>query len=598
MKNMKYDHFERNRYFLGKLLSVSDFETEQRYFNNKRRFINRLMHGTGIICGLSVNRINEETFSVDAGAALDHTGREICISAPITQKLSALDGFTADPANQTLYLCLEYQETDIEPVHSLTAATGQTTESAEYSKYAEGFRFYLTQERPENAVLAANQLHRQTVLVYEDPQLRVTQSMDRFLRPAQKSHITVVVEKQPEAESIQFHYALQSLTLKDAQGKTPIFVDFDETGLPKQTVYVFQVPFQVDVFQDATDTVSFLNQNLTLSVGGNETQHAVSAVSPIVISHKSAEDQLVAAYFSQSLEERLLNTDRQRLYLAAITVSPQDNGCAIRHITGNPFQQNLPTNRLLKMLQEQKEGLNPFAQAPKPAETPAETSQETGFESFKSDGWCSTGVEVLNLGANTQKDNHMFSKEIIHGLGKGPVFIVLGLEETREIQGDIPYYGDHMVFGNQDVFLRSSLEKAVPLVSLGALANSAKGAFQIGVKLLKNTEHTSCRVRWWAYKHAQDIDASYFTGNTQASVSLSPDIAQLTFNETIRFEVIFKNAQPGPCVFSVKEPDGGSIDPNGVYTAPAHEGLFEIQAESAADPALRTSAFAVVKGRS
>lgn len=45
MRNLKYFSFERNKYFYGKLLSVSDFETEQRYMNDKRRLINRFKIG-------------------------------------------------------------------------------------------------------------------------------------------------------------------------------------------------------------------------------------------------------------------------------------------------------------------------------------------------------------------------------------------------------------------------------------------------------------------------------------------------------------------------------------------------------------------------
>lgn len=45
MKNLKYFPFERNRYFYGKLLSVDDFDAEQRYMNDKRRMLNRFLHG-------------------------------------------------------------------------------------------------------------------------------------------------------------------------------------------------------------------------------------------------------------------------------------------------------------------------------------------------------------------------------------------------------------------------------------------------------------------------------------------------------------------------------------------------------------------------
>ena len=54
MKNLKCFPFERNRYFYGKLLSVEDFETEQKYFNDKRRTINRFLFGSGVVCGLNV----------------------------------------------------------------------------------------------------------------------------------------------------------------------------------------------------------------------------------------------------------------------------------------------------------------------------------------------------------------------------------------------------------------------------------------------------------------------------------------------------------------------------------------------------------------
>jgi hypothetical protein len=83
--------FKRNNYFYGKLMTVSDLELEQRYFNNKRHLINRFVHGTGIVCGLEVSRISKisekpekqknspERWSITItnGFALDCCGREI-----------------------------------------------------------------------------------------------------------------------------------------------------------------------------------------------------------------------------------------------------------------------------------------------------------------------------------------------------------------------------------------------------------------------------------------------------------------------------------------------------------------------------------------
>ena len=76
MKNLKYFPCERNRYFYGKLLGVEDFELEQKYMNDKRRLINRFMHGCGVVCGLNVIPVGPDAVSVEAGLALDFAGRE------------------------------------------------------------------------------------------------------------------------------------------------------------------------------------------------------------------------------------------------------------------------------------------------------------------------------------------------------------------------------------------------------------------------------------------------------------------------------------------------------------------------------------------
>lgn len=75
--------FVRNRYFYGKLLDVSHFESEQAYFNGKRWLLNRLVTGYGVICGLDV-RLTEDLKQiwVEPGVAIDKVGHEIIVPAP------------------------------------------------------------------------------------------------------------------------------------------------------------------------------------------------------------------------------------------------------------------------------------------------------------------------------------------------------------------------------------------------------------------------------------------------------------------------------------------------------------------------------------
>lgn len=71
---------ERNSYFYGKLLDVFHLEMEQEYFNSKRRIINRLVIGPGVVCGLDVEVTDDgKQIVVLPGLAIDRCGREIIV---------------------------------------------------------------------------------------------------------------------------------------------------------------------------------------------------------------------------------------------------------------------------------------------------------------------------------------------------------------------------------------------------------------------------------------------------------------------------------------------------------------------------------------
>ena len=49
-----YNEFRRLRYFHGMLLDDKDFQAEQQYHAGKRRLLNRMLHGSGVVCGLDI----------------------------------------------------------------------------------------------------------------------------------------------------------------------------------------------------------------------------------------------------------------------------------------------------------------------------------------------------------------------------------------------------------------------------------------------------------------------------------------------------------------------------------------------------------------
>ncbi len=59
MKDNELLPFCRNRYYKGKMLTSSDFQAEQMYMNHKRRFLNQMVAGAGIVCGMSVTSLDD-----------------------------------------------------------------------------------------------------------------------------------------------------------------------------------------------------------------------------------------------------------------------------------------------------------------------------------------------------------------------------------------------------------------------------------------------------------------------------------------------------------------------------------------------------------
>lgn len=113
--------FQRNKYFYGKLMSVRDFEAEQDYINGKRHLLHRVLHGPGIVCGLTDPTVSTTpdgkariTF-ITGGVALDCCGREIVIPdgtiEPITDgQGNELTSAVLSGVTGPIYLYLRYSE--------------------------------------------------------------------------------------------------------------------------------------------------------------------------------------------------------------------------------------------------------------------------------------------------------------------------------------------------------------------------------------------------------------------------------------------------------------------------------------------------------
>jgi hypothetical protein len=150
---------ERNRYFAGQQLSEADLTQEQVYLLEKARRHNRMLHGWGVVCGLSVRPHAGGALIVEPGYALDPRGDEIVVADEVRVDLFSEDddGNAVSPCperddrerervrrewspGQPLYLAIRYAECATRPV--------SFDESTEYTRTRESFAVKLLTKLP------------------------------------------------------------------------------------------------------------------------------------------------------------------------------------------------------------------------------------------------------------------------------------------------------------------------------------------------------------------------------------------------------------------------------------------------------------------
>ena len=157
----KIPQFDRNHYFHGKMLSARDLEAEQRYFNEKRWLINRMVLGWGIVCGLEVC-VENGCLVVRPGLALDCCGHELLVcerqalhankiaeQLGVDESKSNANSKTYDESKYGHYeegtpfaLCLEYHECKLEPVKSSSACNScdEQEEGRQYNRIRDYYK--------------------------------------------------------------------------------------------------------------------------------------------------------------------------------------------------------------------------------------------------------------------------------------------------------------------------------------------------------------------------------------------------------------------------------------------------------------------------
>ncbi len=591
MKNLKYFPYERNRYFYGKFLSVDDFEAEQRYMNDKRRLLNRFLHGCGVVCGLQVVEVDDLTILVEAGIALDFSGREIVVASPVTKRLSAIEGYSGyeeGEERREMYLCIAYAEESVEPVHNITRVNEEQGE--EHNKYAEGYRLFITGEEPEQEGLQSALLYEDSQTVFQGDGIRIRQAVPKYIQRGSESEIIITVEKNGQSLPVSFSYQLQ-LTHLEQQGGTLLTVEFDELKLAAADTYEIRESIRAKAVAGIDGSVEAVPGSFTLAVGQDRKKADIKGKFRVRIVEGGIAEAVKKSYYQASMEDIMKDVYGGAIYLAKLEVIQAGNTYVVERIENLPYQQLVWNGMLsenLEMLRQRRTDLGirygVFHNIPEKSQS-AEKSEQggespQGLPFLRQSGpqtQIQTGCAVIHLGIGGAPGKRFYSEEIVHGLGLGEVFISLGLAEGVQQEGQV-------IFGSQDIFR----ENAEPNILLAAKADPKKGSFVIGIKCLEEVKAKRLQVCWMAVKNREQGEEKV------RRMELRPNMANVKVRESCFFEAAVENEVQRHVEWSVKEPDGGTIDKNGCYTAPNQSGVYEIIAESMEEK-LHATAYVLVR---
>ncbi len=595
MLNRKYFPFERNNYYFGKLLTAKDFEAEQTYINDKRRLMNRLNGANGIVAGLGVIMADDCSIILQAGCALDASGREIIVPETKVIKLPTIEGFSRLSTN-TAYLGISYSEQQSDEVYSVMSGEDGTEK---HNKVREQYKLSIIDRNLAATINSPIEEFVTKITIYSDSDVEIIQYTPKFVPLECNVNVRTQIRRiEPGTGEYSFGYKLQTPGFVDSNGSNSIDISISNKKLSFDEIFVIDT-----VLTPESHIWGGTNASLTLKVDGfsvqkndeifNINRNFEATLKPV---ESLLNEYYLQNYYSKSMDETLAQTYDERLWIAKINLIRQNNDVIVDSVSPAPYDQYSYNPQQLMMLERLKQYY------PQKHESISLNNnnnfQATSFthtsENSESERFTSSGVFDFPLGLNYDTRKPLFSDEIMHGLGKGAVYVDIGVEyiTTDSQLGN----SSEIILGNTEIFAEDNIAGAERIYDLSTAVKVLpdRGTFVVGIKPNEVSEVITLRVRWYAFKLNELSKTIAEKGNDKKMIVVNPDTVVLQPKGTAHIAPVFINMPSEPCTFTLQDEQGGEIDNSGVYTAPSKEGVYEIKVQTLSDPTIYTHVFAIV----
>lgn len=589
MFNRKYYSFERNNYFYGKLLTSKDFQNEQGYMNDKRRLINRTLHGMGIVYGMDVVAADDSSIIIQSGMALDACGREIVLPQTQVVKLSTIDGYQ-ELRSDHAYLGIEYAEKPADPVYAMMEADGN---EKQYNHVKESYRLFLKDaqdcapgKRPEDEYIRSS-------VLYQDEEYLVTQYVPAFTVEG------MVMKGRTQIRKIGHMPCTTSFSCRvrtDGCKEKEVTIQANHFVLEYGEVLTLEQQFHPESYVFGTEALGFTFSQIEMDKSGEkDTASDVTLfVRPV---YGTVLDHVHQNSFRETMDVALDRAYDEKLILAQIDLIRSKQHTMIDKIFRTPYDQYVHSAQQLMILERLHEFIceeaavgsvgavqeaKPSAAEPRLRETSSTTS----------------GVFEMSLGNGGETGRSYFSEEIMHGLGTGPVYVEIGIEYISR-DGGAADHRESIILGDGSIFAEDETvtDEKIFEVDHAVRLLPDRGTFIVGIRPKVKMGRIGLRIRWYAFK-PEDLEQRIYNAKEQKGcIMVQPDTIVIQPKGTVHISPVFINMPEEALVYTLLDPEGGKIDNNGIYSAPAQEGVYEIKVSVLAKPEIYTHAFVIVSLR-
>lgn len=591
MSNNQTYPFQRNRYYMGKLLTSADFQAEQDYYNNRAHFMNSLMYGPGIICGLGVVSLDDLSILIESGVALDGVGREIIQDTSLVRKLSAIEGFDTLSSNHAC-LCIKYEDVPVNSVY--TVGKKEEEQDFEYSRINETSKLFLMDLEDVEEHYDIETEFFASGVIYQDEDYIVQITIPSTVCRGRMVKF-VLSAKKLSTKNTRFtlHATLQIPGFLTDEGAQSVELLLDDINLLEGE----------EISRDYWVMVEKKNLQDTSLILQSGMAHAYKDDEAVPVPSNFDLKVLISDIHPRAL----VNHEIGRLSLEMMDIGGSDEYIRLADIkfvkTGNSYiisEINEQVKNYISTPAEEflRDGyLDYFYKYSDLSEKKAVLQNVSDKKDAKKENSVATpeiatGIVEIPLGNNARKGSVRYSGEILHGLGNGNVFVSIGFET---VSGDDSLNANTRttIYGQADLFRKEKNE--APMVETAIKVLNDKGSFVVAAQLLEDLDYLVLTYRWVAIKFPSGdgvVNPDDYAG--KSIIPETPTVV-LETRESHYFGVRFENMSSCSVVYELTEEGSGDITPEGIYTAPAKEGVYEIRIYCAQMPVICAYAYAIVK---